>query len=826
MAARLLALALAVLIGPLPAHAQGVETNGRRDQALVSMDYQDMELKDVIKAVAKFTGKNFLYDDRVRGTVTVISETPVTIDEAYRVFESILQVKGFTTVEGPGGITKILPIREAKEAPIATVTGRGREPNRDLYITRLVPLKYVKADTIANTFRPLVSKDANVIAYAPTNTMIVTDTAANIRRIMTILSEIDVRTYQDQIKMIPIEYADAAQVAEYLQEIFSESQTQTQTARRRPTRARAQRASTQAQADAASTFGAAGEPRFITDERTNSIIVIAPEGTIRQVERLVKLLDYKRRGTGRIHVYRLQNADSEEMAQTLSSLTGGGGARPTAVPGRAAGAAAAAGQAAAVAELEGGIRITADAPTNSLIIQASAEGFAAIRDVIEELDTRRPQVMVEALIMEADVDNDQTLGAGWLARTSFGTDDTAGEFGSNTTGTAQPNLLGPAPSPITDPGDFLARVVGKTVTLLVPDPANPGAFIEQEFPVIQGFIQAAASDSDTNIIASPTLLTADNEEAQIIIGQNIPVPTSRLQQSTGQADEFVTSQNIERQDVGVTLRVTPQISEGDSVRLEIFQEISNVIAFDPELGPTTTNREVENTVFVKDGEAVMIGGILQDTQTLTVNKVPFLGDIPFLGWAFKTEVEDVAKINLMVVLTPRIVRDPEDLQRLTIEQRERFRASAHEQMQFDEDELEKRRKAEEAGIPLPLDPNPVRRELERHTENYPTESFPVLEQRQEQREKQRLDEIEELSTLAGGSFRVQVAVFRISAEAAKLLEELIRQGYDGTVYSIEEGGQTLHLVQLGPYVTEERAQQVAREVRADSGRTAMVIVEP
>ena len=162
-------------------------------QETVSMDFQDAELTDVIKLIAEYTGKNFLYDDRVRGQVTVLSGSSLTIDEAYTVFESILQVKGFTTVDGPAGVVKILPIREAKETALETVTGPGREPNRDLYITRLVPLRYVKADTIVNTFRPLVSKDANIIAYAPTNTMIVTDTSANIRRLMTILSEIDVQ---------------------------------------------------------------------------------------------------------------------------------------------------------------------------------------------------------------------------------------------------------------------------------------------------------------------------------------------------------------------------------------------------------------------------------------------------------------------------------------------------------------------------------------------------------------------------------------------------------------------------------------------------------
>ena len=355
-------LLLALLAVAPAAPGQQLESEG------IVLNYEDAELVDIIKAIAKFTGKNFLYDDRVRGKVTIISERSLSPEDAYRVFEAILQVRGFATVEGPGGVIKILPVRDAKAAPLETVTGAGRVPNRDLYITRLVALQYVKADAIANTFRPLVSKDASVIAYAPTNTLILTDTAANIRRLMTIVAEIDIKTYQDQIRVLPIEHATASEMAGHLQEIFAESPPTS--AQRRPTRSRAQRAGTQQPAaEVTSVFGAAGQPRFITDQRTNSIIVIAPEATIRQVEKLVALLDYKRRGAGRLHVYRLQNADAEEMAATLSSLSGGGGGGRvgTSVRGTAGGAAQAT---AAVASLEGGVRITADAPTNSLIIQA------------------------------------------------------------------------------------------------------------------------------------------------------------------------------------------------------------------------------------------------------------------------------------------------------------------------------------------------------------------------------------------------------------------------------------------------------------------------
>ncbi len=615
--------------------------------------------------------------------------------------------------------------------------------------------------------------------------------------------------------MIPVRFADATELAAQLREIFRAGQT-SRPAAQRPTRARTQRqAGRAAAAQTTPSFGAAGQPRFITDERTNSIILIAPAATLRQVERLVELLDYKRKGTGRIHVYRLQNADAEEMAQTLSTLSGGAGAAARPRPGAAGGPP----QAAAVAELEGGIRITADAPTNSLIIQASAEGFATIRDVIEDLDLRRPQVMVEALIMEVDIDDDTELGAGFLLRSLMGSKD-GRQFaiGSANPALSDPNSLQNLAG---GPGNFATAILGKTITIINPDGTT------EDVPVIQGLLTASTLDTDTNIISAPVLLTADNEEAQIVVGQNIPVLSSRVQTPDSAVEgAFNTSANIERQDIGVTLRVTPQISEGDSVRLEIFQEISSLIGEDPDLGPTTSNRQVEATVYVKDGESVMIGGILSEDQIETVNKVPWLGDIPILGWLFRGTSSRVIKTNLLVILTPHIVRDPEDIERLTIEQRERFRSAAGDSMEWDEEDRKAREEAIRAGIDIPIDPNPVRRELESMTEEYPTESYPELQKRHQEREQERIKAMEEAEKAVAGSYSVQVSVLRSVDQATVLLQELISRGYDGTLLSTREGDETLHSVLIGPFLTEDRAQQVAREIRAETSRSAIVVVEP
>jgi len=852
----LVVLASLALTAPASSWAQG-------DEETLKLDFQNAELADVIKSIAKSTKRNFLFDDRVRGTVTVISEQPVTMDEAFRVFEAVLQVKGFSIVDGPGGIQKIIPTREAPTSPLPLEREGALPSERDRFITRLIPLKYVKVDAISDTFRQLSSKDANIIAYAPTNTLILTDNAANIRRVLNIIREIDVETYEEQIKVIPLEFADATELTSQLQEIFSSTQPGAATpgaggataAARARAAARAAAAAAAANGGAAAglgatsdTVGLAGEPRFIPDARTNSIIVLAPQGTIRQVERLVTLLDYNRPGTGRINIISLQNADAEETAETLSRLVegasssaassslGGGG---TAAPDGAAGGGGGGG----IVELAGGVRITADAPTNSLIIQSSPEAFASLQGVIKELDKRRPQVLIEALIMEVQVNDGEQFGTQLIFNTLLGGGDNPvqrlGGFGTNPVGGAvpQPPLNSSQPittmmngmmstvtssgigSPVSAP--FLGTILGNTVSIVNPDGTV------SRLPVIQAVINAAANNNDIDIINAPKILTADNEEAQIVVGQEIGFPTTNLQ-IADQTSGFQTSSNVERRDVGVTLRVTPQISEGDTIKLEFFQEVSSVSPQQmnsAQLGLTTSNRTVENTVFVKDGEAVLIGGIIQDQLTYNVTKVPFLGDLPVFGFFFRSTAENVVKTNLMVILTPRIVRDPNDLRQLTIEKREEFRSLAGNGMEFTEEEMKQRQLALEAGIDLPLDPNPVRRTLTGFTTRYPTETLNDLREENQRAEDERKRELEEQSRApAAGRYVVQVASLRDPMEAAKLLQQLVADGYTGMVMSRMEGGDAIHIVQLGPYTSEDKAQRVSREIQAELGFRAAVMI--
>jgi len=642
----------------LPTSARSQEgLEGAASDDLVTLDFADVELAAVIDTIARMTGKNFIYDDRVRGRVTIISPTPIPLDQAYAVFESVLQVKGFTTVRTPGGTIKVVPLREAKESSVETVQSSQRPPNRDHFVTRLIPLRYIDAESIVNTLKPLVSKDAHMAPYSPTNTVILTESSSNIRRIIAILESIDIETYKEELAVISIEHADAATLANQVSEIYGAEITPSSggaTARRASSRRR-----TGAQPEAAPAGAKRVPVRILTDERTNSLLVLAPRQQLEEVRRLVSRLDVPVIGGGRIHVYYLKNANAEELAQTLSGLIGGSSA-PSG--GGAAGAGAAQALRSTVASLAGGLSVTADPAINALIIQASKEGYETLVGVIEKLDIVRPQVLVEALILEVLITDSNALG--FSAFIQYINGDTQLAF--RTAGAA-----------LTGGATELPALIASELGGFSRDTTNGGT---EDGTLIQRLIRASASDNDTTIISAPHILTSDNEQAEIRIGDNIPLVTNRVSSAAGQTLGQSTSVGVERHDIGVTLRVTPQITEGDTLRLEIFQEISGVnksltetTGDATEVGVALSNRQVENTVVVADGETVVIGGLIGDEVEDTINKVPWLGDIPVLGWAFKQTTSKVVKKNLLIFLTPHIVRSADDLEGQTIRKREEFR---------------------------------------------------------------------------------------------------------------------------------------------------------
>ena len=854
----LLALGL-VLTGPAwaqPAGSAGAGATVTDDQ--VQLDFNDVELSVVIDTIARLTGKNFIYDDRVRGRVTIVSPTKITVEEAYAVFESVLQVKGFTTVQAPGGAIKVIPLREAKESNVETVRGGNAPPDSDRFITRLIPLRYIDAEAIAETLKPLVSKDASLVAYAPTNTVILTDAATNISRILSIVRSIDVETFKEELSVIELQHADAATLAQQLSEIFGAEVGSSSAAggvARLPTRARRP---TQAGVQPGSAdIATKGQVRIITDERTNSLVVLASRPRTAEIRDVVLRLDVPVRGGGRIHVYYLKYADAEELANTISALLSGQPAAPTggglsstigggqsALGGASAGAAQA--LRSSISELAGGVTVTADPPTNSLLIQASQEGFSTLSQVIAQLDIPRPSVLVEALIMEVDVTDSIDLGFSGLVRiTSSGNQYAIGSLTDSVLSSEE--------------GDTTGSVLDNLVAALADNPASfvGGAAIETGSTLIQGLIRASATVNGTNILSAPHILTLDNEEAEIKVGDNIPIISSRVQSAAGietpdvgndTTSSLATSQNIERQDIGITLRVTPQISEGDTLRLEIFQEVTavnegltGITGSAQEVGVALSNRKIENVVTVSDEETVVIGGLIDEIQQDKESKVPWLGDIPILGWLFKSTGDSIQKRNLLVFLTPHIIRNRSQHAQQTIRKREEFWASSEASSQLSDSERraseERREEDAAAGIELPDtgDTNPVRSRLEGHRKRYPVELMRDLEAREEpaspgagETAAPAAGAMAAAPTAAPASharWGVLAATFADEGAAAATLEQLIDAGHDGALVSEEHQGTLLYEVRLGPYPDQAEAERTAAGVREAFRLAPTVYVE-
>jgi len=801
-------------------------------EGLVNLDFDDVDLPVVIDTIAKLTNKNFIYDDRVRGKVTIVSPTPIPIEQAYKVFESMLQVKGFTTVEAPGGVLKVIPIRDAKETSVDTRQSNRPTPDTDQFVTRLIPLTYIDADAIANTLKPLVSKEAALVAYGPTNTVILTDSASNIRRILSILEAIDVESYKEDLAVIRLQYADASSLANQLSAVFGGEVTsagggaQGRVQRPQPVPNRP------ATATPVTPEGTPqrGQIRIITDDRTNALILLASRSILEEMRTLIRKLDVPLEGYGRIQVYYLKHADAEDLADTLNSLLTGesgtsGGGRAPGVGGQNPGAQLQ--LRSTMTELSSSVSsITADPETNSLVIQASPEGFAALMQVIEKLDIERPQVLVEALIMEVDVTDSLDLGFNGVLRLTSGgnkiqvgsiTDSRSkGVTGSEATVGALASAIGGS----TVPGFIAHALLGQGST-------------------IDAIIRAAATDNHANVLSAPHILTADNEEAQILVGNNIPIITNRVQSAAGitQAaptpnSSLATSVNVERQDIGVTLRVTPQITEGDTLRLEIFQEITDInpalqtdVGDVNQVGPALSNRRIENTVTVGDEDTVVIGGLVSDKYTNTQNQVPWLAKIPLLGWLFKSKTNSLVKTNLLVFLTPHIIRGPEDLEKASIGKRQEFQRRSQQALG----------KAP-AEQPVPVDhpvgllseassdtKNPTASALAAIEKHYPLERMREIE-RQQAEEKERAQQA--VSHPGPATRYVVLAGTFADAQAARArLTELVDAGFEGTLLSSPKDGHVLTELRLGPYASQAQADKVSETLRRSYDLSPRVVVE-
>ncbi|MBN2283536.1 MAG: type II secretion system secretin GspD [Deltaproteobacteria bacterium] len=575
------------------------------DSQYVTIDFEDVDIRVFIKFISELTGKNFVIDRNVKGTVTIISPRKISVDEAYKVFESVLDVHDYTAVPA-GDIIKIIPVRTAKEKNVETLLREQARSSEDKVVTQLIPLKYADPEEMKKVLIPLVSKESVILSYSATGMLIITDLLSNVKRLLTIVDALDAEGIEEQIAVIPLKYADAVEISKSLTSIFQQG--------RQPKRG-------------------AAEPtvRVVPDERTNTIITLASENDTNKIKQLIELLDREvPRGEAKIRVYHLENADAEELTKVLMDIPTGDDAKR----------AAQGGQAAPLLSKE--VKVVPDKATNTLIITAGRDDYTVLEEVIKELDVPRPMVYIEALIMEVNVDKDMRIGAEWVGGERFHSDSNKVYGGGFT-----------LPS-----GSSIMPGVDSTGLLSYPAGFSVGVFGESikigdiTFPSLGAVFNAYREDSDVHILSTPQVLTLDNQEAEIYVGENVPYQT---RQETSTTDRDYST--YEYKDVGVTLRLTPQISQERFVRLDIYQEVTKLKS-QVEDRPTTLKRTAKTAVTIKDKYTVVVGGLIGDDINNTVYKIPLLGDIPYLGYLFKYDSSTREKRNLFIFITPHIIENP------------------------------------------------------------------------------------------------------------------------------------------------------------------------
>ncbi len=578
----------------VPAPAEPAAPSGQIDYRkiksgdnFVALNFTNVDISALVKVMSELTRRNFILDERVTGKVTIMTPTKISPDEAYQVFLSALEIKGFTAVED-GQVTRIIPAASARQSGLkvfqdGSIAGEG-------FATKLIRMNFVNPQEIVRTISPLVTKDGSLIPYPPTNSVIITDSVSNIRKMESLIRAMD---------------------------------------------------------------------------------VAAPEGK------------------GKINVYYLRNANAEEIAKLMQALVSRLPVPPPAGSPQAAAASPS-------TLLEGTVTITADKATNSLIVVGTPTDFETMKDVIQKLDIRRRQVYVEVAIIEMSLTKMRDLGFELQApvQTSSLTENatSVSTIGGTNFGNIG-NVIANGPAALASMSGLAVGAIKGTFT-----------FQGKQYLSVGALLHALQTDGNVNVLSTPNLLTMDNQKAEIMVGQNVPFITGQTQNAvTGSQTLFNT---VNRQDVGIKLSLTPQIASDDNVRLEVNQEISDVIAstLTNQAGPTTSKRSASTTVVVKDRQTMVIGGLIRDNVTSSESKVPFLGDIPILGWLFKSKTTSIDKTNLMIFITPYIIKNENeagDLTKRKNDDLEKFRKEYHIEKKGTEPVILMPKTGEAAGQPAP-----------------------------------------------------------------------------------------------------------------------------
>lgn len=594
--------------------------------AVVAQDFtvnlKDTDIQELIKFVSEATGTTIVVDPAVKGKVKVVSAKPVSRSELYDLFLSILEVHGYTAVRS-GGIIRVIPSKDARSSPVSVRDGSETGGNNEEYVTQVITLENISAAKLIPVLRPLVPQQAHMAAYAPSNAIIISDVAANINRIRSIIERMDKSAVQ-KTDIVKLRYAVAEDIVQMLDKLNK--------------------------SEAKQSGAVAPEVLLVAASRTNSVLVNGDEIERARIKKLIAFLDTPLEQSGNVKVIYLEYAQASDLAEVLTRVMQNI-ARLDTTDGKKAPSA------------KNASTIEADEGTNSLIITADTDEMAALEAVIHRLDIRRAQVLVEAIIVEMEVIDGQDLGLQWL----FAND--SGAFGSNiNAGDARAGKIAGALLPPTASGDDSdtsgdANLGDLAAALTTTKGFSLGWGTISDDLSMAVILNALETQSNANILSTPSLLTLDNQEAYITVGQSVPFVTGSFT-NTGSGGDGAQNpfQTIQRENVGITLRVTPHINEGDSVVLDIEQEVSSLSGLSVVASDLITNeRKIQTKVLATDRRLIVLGGLIKEDVQNSTQKVPLLGDIPFLGRLFRSDAEKVTKTNLLIFIRPTIIRDDEQM---------------------------------------------------------------------------------------------------------------------------------------------------------------------
>jgi general secretion pathway protein D len=597
---------------PRPPQPQSTESTQR-----ITPNFKDADITQIAEAVSAATGKNFIIDPRVRAQVTMLSSTPMSPDAFYQAFLSILQVHGFVALPA-GKIIKIVPDANARQYPSNDLPDHVSSSSDEI-VTQVIAVKSVNAAQLVPILRPLIPQYGHLAAYPASNILIISDRANNVNRIMRIIQRID-QVGDSDVEIVPLQNASATEIVRVINSLY--------------------------QQQSAAEGGAATGFKLVADERSNSILLSGEKDARLRIRVLIAHLDTPLQSGGDTQVRYLQNADAEKIAAKLKEQIAGASTGAPGAPGAPGGAAA---------QAERGTIIWADPATNALIITATPKVMRNLMSVIDKLDIRRAQVLVEAIIVDVDLSKSASLGVNWAVYGQGSTAVPAAAFNSPVNGTSIADVVELVASPTTALANGTSIPTGGILGIgrVASNGLNFGALLS-----------AIRSDTNSNVVATPSAVTTDNQEATLKVASEVPFLTGQFT-STGSSNSSVTPfQTIQREEVGTILKITPQINEGGAaVMLKIDLESSSVVPKDA--GPegavdlTTTKRTVSTRVLIEDGGIVVLGGLTNADYSRQETRVPFLGAIPFLGQLFKTRSGSADRTDLMVFIRPKILRTDE-----------------------------------------------------------------------------------------------------------------------------------------------------------------------